>query len=77
MFLLTFLDQCVAKRKALKPLDDTYKLQIAILTTRHGARTPLQKFLPSTHVGFWQCDDEDAFGTRIEAEKSQEEYIQF
>lgn len=67
-FSLALLDRCKANTKVPVKLDPTkYKLQTVVTITRHGARSPLNRYIDRKFSGSWVCDGEDAISTRIEA----------
>jgi hypothetical protein len=61
------IDECVAPT-TFSPLNDkNYTLKHVQIVTRHGARSPLDPFLPRQQRGAWRCDSTDAQSGRIEA----------
>jgi len=61
------IDECVASTNYHVLDDSNMKLVHVQVLTRHGARSPLDPFLPITHRGAWQCDSSDSHAPRIEA----------
>lgn len=61
-----FDDKCVAPLKTPEPINGK-KLRFLQLLIRHGARAPLQAWLPSTARGYWLCDSDEAIAPRMHA----------
>ncbi|EAY19630.1 Histidine acid phosphatase family protein [Trichomonas vaginalis G3] len=58
---------CKAPTKFPEPLNSSFIPKYAQILLRHGARTPIVKFLSLDKRGVWQCDSADAYASRIEA----------
>lgn len=61
------IDECVAPT-TWSPLNDKdYTLKHVQIVTRHGARSPLDPYLPREQRGAWRCDATNAQSGHIEA----------
>lgn len=69
LFLISsfsFDKKCVAPLTTPQPIEGK-KLRFLQLLIRHGARAPLQAWLPSTARGYWLCDSDEAIAPRMHA----------
>lgn len=62
----SFDDKCVAPLISPPPVEGK-TLRFVQVLTRHGARSPLNPFLPKKNRGYWLCDSDDAISSRVHA----------
>ena len=67
IFSISTISECIATTNHDIFNDTNYKLIHIQVVTRHGARSPLDPFLPKTHRGSWQCDSSDSNAPRVES----------
>jgi len=64
LFSISFDDQCVAPHISPAPVPDMTPYYVQVML-RHGARTPMNAYTPTTHRGYWLCDSDAAYAPRM------------
>ena len=63
-FSCSLPENCVAPHKTPPPVNNMKPLYAQVLL-RHGARAPIQEYMPRAFRGSWTCDSDEAYAPRM------------